>query len=320
MFTGPDFQKKQILFVFFDQGDKLSFSNDNLVVKDKNGKIKCQCTCYRIFLVVAVGHFTITSPVIQKARKFGFFIALMTSSFKLYSMLGACKDGNTMLKRKQYGYNGLDIAKKIIKNKIDSQIQELSSVRNKNESIKEALHLLREYEENLFDAKALNELMAYEGLASKLYFRNHFNNVLWRGRQPRVKRDFVNSALDIGYTLLFAFIEALLLSFGFDTYCGVMHREFYMRQSLVCDIVEPFRVLIDHEIKKAINLGQIKEDDFIVQNHQFRLKWEESSRYVEILLKPLIKNKEKIFSYVQSFYRASMKGLPAEHYPVFLQG
>ena len=64
--------------------------------------------------------------------------------------------------------------------------------------------------------------MAYEGLASKLYFRNHFNNVLWIGRKPRIKRDYVNAVLDIGYTILFSFIDALLSCYGFDTYCGVI--------------------------------------------------------------------------------------------------
>ncbi len=28
------------------------------------------------------------------------------------------------------------------------------------------------------------------------------NNVLWQGRQPRIKRDYINSVLDIGYTVL----------------------------------------------------------------------------------------------------------------------
>lgn len=71
-------------------------------------------------------------------------------------------------------------------------------------------------------------------------------------------------------------LEVLLESYGFDTYCGVLHKQFYMRKSLVCDIVEPFRVLIDDAVKKAINLKQIKEEDFIVIQNQYRLKWEHS--------------------------------------------
>lgn len=320
MITAPDFKKKQIVFVLFNEGEKLAFSNDNLVVKDANGKTKFQCTCYRLFIVFAIGHTSITSALIQKAQKFGFYIALMTSGFRLYSIIGAGKDGNTLLHRKQYQYDGLEIAKVITANKMANQVYALKLIRNRSDYTDEAITSIKGYISKVPDTATLNELMAYEGLASKLYFRNYFNNIPWSGRQPRIKRDYVNSTLDIGYTLLFAFVDALLSSYGFDTYCGVMHRQFYMRKSLVCDIVEPFRPLIDHEIKKAINLRQIKENDFLEMNGQYRLKWAESSRYVKILMTPILENKDNIFAYIQSYYRAFMKGLPPEQYPTFNMG
>lgn len=317
MFTSHDFSKKQIVFVLFNEGEKMAFSNDNLVIKDAEGKIKFQCSCFRLFIVFAVGHTSITTPLIQKAQKFGFFIALVTPGFRLYSLIGAEKDGNTLLHKKQYAYDGLGIAKVITSNKMQNQKEELNSVRDKSDAVKEAILSIDEYIKKVPNANTLNELMGLEGLASRAYFRNHFNNILWQGRQPRIKRDYVNSVLDIGYTLLFTFMDALLLSFGFDTYCGVMHRQFYMRKSLVCDMVEPFRPLIDHEVKKAINLKQIKEEHFLEINHQYRLKWEKSADYVRILMKPLIENKESIFVYVKSYYRAFMKDLPPEEFPTF---
>ncbi len=317
MFTSHDFSKKQIVFVLFNEGEKMAFSNDNLVIKDAEGKIKFQCSCFRLFIVFAVGHTSITTPLIQKAQKFGFFIALVTPGFRLYSLIGAEKDGNTLLHKKQYAYEGLGIAKVITTNKMQNQKEELNSVRDKSDAVKEAILSIDEYIKKVPNANTLNELMGLEGLASRAYFRNHFNNILWQGRQPRIKRDYVNSVLDIGYTLLFTFMDALLLSFGFDTYCGVMHRQFYMRKSLVCDMVEPFRPLIDHEVKKAINLKQIKEEHFLEINHQYRLKWEKSADYVRILMKPLIENKESIFVYVKSYYRAFMKDLPPEEFPTF---
>ncbi len=42
MLTAPEFNKKQILWVFSNEGDKLSFHNDNLVVKNKECDIKFQ--------------------------------------------------------------------------------------------------------------------------------------------------------------------------------------------------------------------------------------------------------------------------------------
>ena len=317
MLTSPDFSKKQVVFVFFNDGEKLAFSNDNIVVKDKNGKIKFQCTCYRIFIIFAIGHASITSALIQRTKKFGFFIALMTSGFRLYALIGDTKEGNTLLRRRQYQYNSLDLAKMITANKAQNQLHMLKAVRDKNDAIKDAISVIEGYIKRLPECNELSEIMAYEGLISKLYFKNHFNNLPWSGRQPRIKRDYINAALDIGYTLLFTFIDALLLCYGFDTYCGVMHRPFYMRKSLVCDLVEPFRPLIDHQIKKGVNLSQIKQSDFLAQNNQYRLQWEHSPRYVKLLISPIIKRKTEIFEYIQSYYRCFMKNVPEQNFPKF---
>ncbi len=317
MLSTADFNKKQIVFVMVCDGEKLAFNNDNLVVRDSSGKTKLQCTCYRLFMIFVVGNCSLTTVLLQKAKKFGFFIALMTPGFRLYDVIGAKKDGNTMLKRKQYSYEKLDLARHISENKIANQKSLLLSVRNKSEAVIQAIALLNNYYCGIQTSNTLNELMAYEGLASKVYFSNHFNNVVWNGRQPRIKKDYINSVLDIGYTVLFAFIEALLCCYGFDVYCGVMHRQFYMRKSLVCDIVEPFRPIIDKTVKKGINLKQIKEEDFIVINNRYQLKWEKSKEYVKLLMTPLIEVKDDIFIYIQSFYRSFMKDLPADDFPIY---
>lgn len=64
MLNANDFNKKQIIFLIPKDGDKLTFSNDNIVVKDKNGKIKYQSTCYRLFMLCIVGNVSITSGLI----------------------------------------------------------------------------------------------------------------------------------------------------------------------------------------------------------------------------------------------------------------
>ena len=44
MLERTDFNKKQLVFLFTIQGEKLAFKNDNLVVLDGEGKIKYQTT------------------------------------------------------------------------------------------------------------------------------------------------------------------------------------------------------------------------------------------------------------------------------------
>lgn len=317
MITAPDFDKKQLIFVFANHGEKIAFGNDNLIVKNADGKIKMQVTCYRVFLVFVVGNCSITTVLLQHAKQFGIRIALMTSGFRLYAVIGAEKAGNYLLHEKQYNYSGIDIARYIVSNKIDNQIGTLKLIRAKSEYEKETIRKIKEYLDALQQAESINEIMAYEGLSSKLYFACQFSGCNWNGRQPRMKKDIINSTLDIGYTLLFSLIEAMLACFGFDLYKGVLHQQFYMRKSLVCDLVEPFRCLIDDAVKHAYNLGQIKADDFLLINGQFQLKWEHSSHYISFLIRPLLNRKGEIFDYIQGYYRAFMKGKSVESYPVF---
>ena len=279
MLSPNDFAKKQMIVVMAKDGERLSFANDNIVVTDEAGKVKLQCTCYRLFIVYVIGNCSITSVIMQKAKKFGFFIVFLSAGFRIQLIVGAEKDGNTMLKR------------------------------NRNKSIynKESIQSIECYKEKIEEVSDLCGLLAYEGLSSKLYFQNLYGSFKWNGRQPRIKRDAINATLDIGYTILFNFIDSLISCFGFDTYCGVLHREFYMRKSLVCDLVEPFRPIIDYSVKKALALNQIKEDDFIVMQGQYKLKWEKNGDYVKLLLMPLLERKEEIFKYIQRYYRAFMK-------------
>ncbi|WAW14524.1 type V CRISPR-associated endonuclease Cas1 [Peptostreptococcus equinus] len=319
MIQRTDFEKKQILFVFTNKKEKLSISNQNIIVKDENGKIKHQSTCHRLYLVFIIGHMSITTALIQKAKKYNFTICLMNTSMKMYELIGTKMEGNTLLRKAQYEYNGLDIGKGIISNKIHNQSLALGKIRKKSEKRQKIIEELNNIKDKvIFTANTGQEIMGLEGQASKLYFSQIFEGIEWKRRVPRIKEDYINSTLDIGYTVLFNFIESLLNIYGFDTYYGVLHKEFYMRKSLVCDLMEPFRSLIDYEVRKNINLKKFKKEDFILVNKQYQLKWENSPKYVSALAKPIIENKEEIFLYLQTYYRAFMKRKSIDGFPVYI--
>ncbi len=303
--------------MFTNQGEKLSFSNDNVVVKDKEGKIKHQSTCYRLFMVCVVGNVSITSGLIQRSKKFGFSICLMTTTFRVYDVIGARMEGNTLLHRRQYEYDGNDIGCYIEKNKIKNQANTLRIIRAKNEFIKEGISLLDEFAEKLDKNVEYLGIMGIEGSAARVYFPRVFSNVNWKGRKPRIKNDYINTTLDIGYTMLFNIVDAILQVYGFDTYCGVFHKCFYMRKSLVCDIMEPMRPIIDYQVRKAINLGQCKIEDFEVYNNRWVLKYKNSPEYVKFLMKSILEYKEEIFIYIQSYYRYFMKRKSVSELPQF---
>lgn len=318
MLERTDFVKKQIVFYYPADGDKMSFKNDNMIITEKDGKTKLQVTCYRVFLVFVAGDTTITTGLLNRSAKFGFSICLMNRNLKIYKYIGSRMEGNTYLRRIQYSYDGQQLAQRIVWNKIRNQRRALASTRQNNEWAKEALCKLDTYlvqlEENEFDKKSL---LGIEGSASRVYFAHMFSNVNWKGRKPRIKADYVNASLDIGYTVLFNIVDALVNVYGFDEYQGVYHTCFYMRKSLVCDLIEPFRPIIDYTTRKAINLGQFKAEDFIERNKRYSLEWKKSKKYTEIYLTEIMKRKEEIFLYIQSYYRAFMKKKSSKEFPVF---
>ena len=307
MLNANDFKKKQIVFLFTNEGDKLSFLNDNIIVKNKEGGIKYQSTCYRLFMICVVGNISITSGLIQRSKKFGFSICLMTTTFKVYEILGARMEGNTLLRKHQYEYTENDIGRKIEQNKIKNQSQILKNIRGKNQIMKEGIELLDKMVVQLEQQLEYLEVMGIEGNAARVYFSRVFDNVDWKGRKPRIKNDYVNVTLDIGYTMLFNIVDAILQVYGFDTYYGVFHKCFYMRKSLVCDLMEPIRPVVDYQVRKSINLGQCKENDFEVVNNRWCLKYKSNPQYIQFLMNAILEYKDDIFLYIQQYYRFFMK-------------
>ena len=318
MLNANDFKKKQIVFLFTNEGDKLSFLNDNIIVKNKEGGIKYQSTCYRLFMICVVGNISITSGLIQRSKKFGFSICLMTTTFKVYEILGARMEGNTLLRKHQYEYTENDIGRKIEQNKIKNQSQILKNIRGNNQIMKEGIELLDKMVVQLEQQLEYLEVMGIEGNAARVYFSRVFDNVDWKGRKPRIKNDYVNVTLDIGYTMLFNIVDAILQVYGFDTYYGVFHKCFYMRKSLVCDLMEPIRPVVDYQVRKSINLGQCKENDFEVVNNRWCLKYKSNPQYIQFLMNAILEYKDDIFLYIQQYYRFFMKRKSVSEIPVFI--
>lgn len=159
--------------------------------------------------------------------------------------------------------------------------------------------------------------MGVEGLASKVFFAAYFQDYNCQARRPRTKCDALNASLDIGYTILFNYIECFLRIFGFDLYVGVFHRMWFKRKSLVCDIMEPFRCIIDRTIRTAYNRNLFSEKDFSIRKGEYVLKHEKAQVYYKVFFDALILYKTDIFKYVQQYYRCFMQRKSVTQYPTF---
>lgn len=315
-----DYKFKSVIFVISSE-HHIRFANENLVLEDKeNGKIVNQMPCSKIFCVFLIGAITVTSTILEKAAYFGFSLIFLKNNFRPYSFQGALTEGNTLLRQMQYKrMPDQQMAAWLVSNKISNQLYLLKQIREKNAKEKASVEKLSSILEAIRNDKDMDNepLLGREGNASRIFFQNYFRENDWQARRPRVKNDPINTLMDIGYTFLFHFVEAHARLYGFDVYKGFYHRLFYQRKSLICDLVEPFRCIVDRSIRKGFNLKQFKEKDFILYKNQYALRKNKSKDYTRVLFEELLHYKDDIFVYIRDFYRAFVKDKDIGQYPVF---
>ncbi|MDT8391544.1 MAG: type V CRISPR-associated endonuclease Cas1 [Lentisphaeria bacterium] len=314
----PDFNYKQcLIFAPAEKHATMKFRADNIIIEDDEGKVVMQHSCHRIFALFVVGNISLTNVVLQKAKRFAFPVLLLSRNMRLDTYFNNRAEGNFLVRKKQYtaGEKNVLIARQIVSQKIANQISLLSNLRQKAKADRTAIKKLKEL--TPLSAGHSKELLGIEGTASKLFFPAYFRPLNWIGREPRTKRDINNLLLDIGYTYLFHFVEAMAALYGFDVYCGFYHTFFYQRKSLICDLVEPFRCIIDQRLRKSHNLGQIDEKDFFIKNNQYQLSYKKQGKYTKIFFTEILKYKQDIFLFVQSYYRWFMKDKPFAQFPIF---
>ena len=60
-------------------------------------------------------------------------------------------------------------------------------------------------------------------------------------------------------------------------------------------LMEPLRPIIDLAVRKGIGLGQIKEEDFRIENYRYVLSWDKSKKYTKVFLQAIMARKGEIF-------------------------
>ena len=81
----------------------------------------------------------------------------------------------------------------------------------------------------------------------------------------RIKKqapDGFNNCINYLYGMLRNQVETAVLSFGLDPAVGIMHRDGYKMPSLVFDLMEPFRPIIDRLLITSILQGEFGVDTF----------------------------------------------------------
>ncbi len=304
MLNPTDFQEKQILFID-PRNEKGKFGmrlqNSNLLLT-RDEKATNKISLHKLLSVFVVGDLTITSKLLDGIKKHGASLYFLKRNFEVYASFGANAEANYLARMRQYSMSPqeeLEIAKFLVINKIKNQARLLNT--QKDERTHVAI-------QNAQVAKDEKELLGIEGNFSSMFFKEYFKEIAWRKRMPRAREDVPNLLLDIGYTMLFNFLDSILRLYGLDLYKGVYHKQFFARKSLVTDIEEPFRSIIDKALLKGYKLGIVDENDFEfnTRKREFVLPWKHASKYYKLFSQEIMDRKMEIYHFILAFYRHIM--------------
>jgi CRISP-associated protein Cas1 len=143
----------------------------------------------------------------------------------------------------------------LVKAKLTSHINLLKEF--KLDKAKELEGYLRQVD----GTKDKRELFTIESRAANLYFRQYvklfdkkYNFESRRGgglvMANKKASNVINALLNYGYAVLAGEIAKFIQGFGLDPYFGFYHKTDTSFQSLVYDVIEPFRWLVDYTVAK----------------------------------------------------------------------
>lgn len=136
---------------------------------------------------------------------------------------------------------------RIVKEKIRNQSVHLNMLGCIDEA-----RLLKNYIKDIEPGDITNR----EGHAAKVYFNAIFGMKFSRSDDSNA----INHALDYGYAIVLSAFNREVTSNGYLTQLGLEHDNQFNHFNLSCDLMEPFRILVDMEVKQMNIAGFSKEE------------------------------------------------------------
>lgn len=150
----------------------------------------------------------------------------------------------------------------IIKEKINNQANNL------RENI-EIYNMLIDFKTNVDPGDITNR----EGHAAKVYFNNIFGKDFVRG-----DNNPINKFLNYGYSILLSQFNKVITSKGYITQLGIHHKNDFNQFNLSCDLLEPFRPIIDDKAKYVTD-DNFKDEMINILNAKITINGEKQFLY-----------------------------------------
>lgn len=236
--------------VVVNKNCKLSYKNDYLVIRSET--LQMIHLSEINLIIVENGMVSITSylinELINNKIKLIFCDEEHNPAGEVMSYYGAFNTSKKILKQTNWKEERKDLIwQQIIKNKIHNQAMVLKELKIEN------YEKLLEFETQVLPGDKTNR----EGHAAKVYF-----NLLFGRKFIRGENDNINSSLDYGYAIILSTMNKEIVSKGYITQLGINHKSEFNQFNLACDLMEPFRPLVDKIVYENCNLELNKNQKY----------------------------------------------------------
>lgn len=150
----------------------------------------------------------------------------------------------------------------------------------------EHLHDLKLYdEENMLNSyleeMEFNDASNREGHSAKVYF-----NALFGKRFSRAQDNAVNAGLNYGYGIILSMFNREIVSNGYLTQLGLFHNNTFNYFNLSCDLMEPYRIIVDRIVKENnFNVFEKEEKYKILQILNMQININGTKQYLNNAVK-----------------------------------
>jgi len=183
----------------------------------------------------------------------------------------------------------------------DKSAEFIATINNK----RKAINNLKAYPPHVIR----NKLMGIEGGIGKKYWQciAHYlpAEFTFKQRSRRPAKDIFNAALNYLYGMTYSVVESAVFAAGLDPLIGCLHTENYYKTSLVFDVIEPFRPLVDKLLVQLFMQSELEKKHFTAKDSGFLLNRSGKKvlipAYNEYLAKRMLFN-EKITTFKNHIY------------------
>ena len=290
-----------------EQGSKITVSEGKVIVECKDG-LKRMVPQEILESIMIFGNVSMTIPAQKLCLENGIKVTYLSTKGKYFGRLESTAHFNAKrLKDQVYLSDNdgdcLEFAIKVQKAKVHNQRIILKRYeKNSDKDIREELQRMEIYENKLSKCECIDEVMGYEGMAAKEYFRALSKIVreefAFNGRSRQPPLDAFNSMLSFAYTIIFYEIYAELQNRDLSPYIGFIHKIKQNHPALVSDMIEEWRaVLADATILSLVQGREISKEEFTTDEETGAVQLSDNA--IKICVKKLEEKMRKNINYLE---------------------